>query len=252
MPHSLFLGSALATQNRLAASPSKVPSPDGPLSTAPSRVPLPRRIATFFRSIFKNPRRTRSAKTTPSGSCAHLWHGIVDMALSLLGFAVFINAMILVLAAALFYYGAEADATKMGPASLFDARTPTGEIVGKPPALLFTLALLAAGQSFSMIATIAGQSVSEGFLRWRVPPAMRRLVTRLIGLVPSLIIVAAGGRSGLNGLLVESRVICRRAAVRDAAAPIPHELHGDHVCARACVPVPDAPAPHVCSTYTAC
>ncbi|KZP29358.1 natural resistance-associated macrophage protein [Athelia psychrophila] len=222
MPHSLFLGSALAAQDRLAASPSKVPSSDGPLSTAPSRVPLPRRIATFFRSLFKvtftgqsfkddyepEPKTHAERENNALGFVrAHLWHGIVDMTLSLLGFAVIINALILVLAAAVFYYGAGADTTKTGPASLFDAHTLIRELVGKPAALLFALALLAAGQSASMIATVAGQSVSEGFLRWRVSPAMRRLVTRLIGLVPSLIIAAAGGRSGLNGLLVASQVI---------------------------------------------
>ncbi|KZP29380.1 hypothetical protein FIBSPDRAFT_851820 [Athelia psychrophila] len=53
------------------------------------------------------------------------------MALSLLGFAVIINALILVLASAVFYYGAGADATKTGPASLFDAHTLIGDLVGK-------------------------------------------------------------------------------------------------------------------------
>ncbi|KZP06643.1 hypothetical protein FIBSPDRAFT_1000000, partial [Athelia psychrophila] len=81
MPHSPFLGSALGTQDRLATSHSKTLSPDTPLSTAPARTPLPRRIATCFRCLFKvtftdqsrkddyEPERTRSAKTTPSGSC---------------------------------------------------------------------------------------------------------------------------------------------------------------------------------------
>ncbi|KZP29257.1 natural resistance-associated macrophage protein [Athelia psychrophila] len=255
MPHSLFLGSALATQDRLAASPSKTPSPDGFLSTAPSRVPLPRRLATFFRSIFKvtftgqsfkddyepEPKTHVERENNALGFVrAHLWHGIVDMALSLLGFAVIINALILVLAAAVFYYGAGADATKTGPASLFDAHTLIRDLVGKPAALLFALALLAAGQSASMIATVAGQSVSEGFLRWRVSPAMRRLVTRLIGLVPSLIIAAAGGRSGLNGLLVASQVILS-VSLPFVTLPLIY-LTSSKAIMSVRVPVPPAPA----------
>ncbi|KZP04132.1 Nramp-domain-containing protein [Athelia psychrophila] len=247
MPHSLFLGSALATQDRLAASPSKTPSPDGLLSTAPSRVPLPRRIATFFRSIFTvtftghsfkddyepEPKTHAERENNALGFVrAHLWHGIVDMALSLLGFAVIINALILVLAAAVFYYGAGADATKTGPASLFDAHTLIRELVGKPAALLFALALLAAGQSVSMIATVAGQS--------RVSPAMRRLVTRLIGLAPSLIIAAAGGRSGLNGLLVASQVILS-VSLPFVTLPLIY-LTSSKAIMSVRVPVPPAPA----------
>lgn len=94
-------------------------------------------------------------------------------------------------------------------------------------AILFALALLASGQSSSIIATLAGQIVSEGFIRWklsvRLPrraspcharpltshlqPVMRRLVTRCIGLVPSLAVAAAVGRSGIDTLLVASQVI---------------------------------------------
>ncbi|KZP24083.1 hypothetical protein FIBSPDRAFT_951392 [Athelia psychrophila] len=196
-------GCALDAHN--ARSPHRLPSktvssdaPSPPPHPASPFQPLPRRITTLFRSIFKvtfadqsskddygpEPKTHAERENNALGFVyAHLWHGIVHMALSLLGFAV------------------------TGPANLFDAHTLMGDLVRKPAALLFALALLAAGQSASMIATVAGQSVSEGFLRWRVSPTMRCLVTRLIGLVLSLIIAAAGGRSGPNGLLVASQVI---------------------------------------------
>jgi len=89
---------------------------------------------------------------------------------------------------------------------LFDAHDLIQDNVGKAAALLFALALLSAGQSSSIIATVAGQSVSEGFLQWKVSPVVRRLLTRLIGLIPSMIVAVAVGRSGIDTLLVASQV----------------------------------------------
>lgn len=92
-------------------------------------------------------------------------------------------------------------------------------------AFLFAFALLAAGQSSSIIATVAGQAVSEGFLQWRVSvssftcrplrglnccgvqPVVRRLLTRLLGLIPSMIVAIAVGRRGIDALLVASQVV---------------------------------------------
>lgn len=90
-------------------------------------------------------------------------------------------------------------------------------------ATLFAVALLAAGQSSSIIATVAGQAVSEGFLQWRVSvwlciflaytitdfcqPIIRRLVTRMIAIIPSMIVAVAIGRSGIDSLLVVSQVV---------------------------------------------
>lgn len=155
---------------------------------------------------------------------AHIYHGIFDVAASLLGFAVLINSMyvffsllwrpsltlplrILILASAVFYYGENGGTGDANPASLFDAHALIKDIVGPGAALLFALALLAAGQSSSIIATVAGQAVSEGFLRWRVSPVVRRLITRMIGLVPSLTVAIAVGRPGIDALLVASQVV---------------------------------------------
>ncbi|KZP24090.1 hypothetical protein FIBSPDRAFT_1042389 [Athelia psychrophila] len=190
---TIFASGGLYFPGDIVASPPPLqrPHPQTRPSTAPSRIPQTRRIATFFRSIFKVPSTDRPFKDyepDPKTHAerennalgfvrAHLWHGIVDMALSLLGFAVIIDVFILVLAAAVFYYGAGADATKMGPASLFDAHMLIGDLVGKPAALLWAKRL--------------GGISAMAHLR----------------LVPCLIIAAARGRSGLNGLLVASQVI---------------------------------------------
>lgn len=74
-------------------------------------------------------------------------------------------------------------------------------------AVLFALALLAAGQSSSIVATLAGQVISEGFIRWKVSPMLRRLLTRCLGLIPSVIVAAALGRAGVSTLLVISQVV---------------------------------------------
>jgi metal iron transporter len=69
------------------------------------------------------------------------------------------------------------------------------------------VALLAAGQSSSLIATVAGQAVSQGFLNFRfVSPALRRLITRCIGLIPSMVVALAVGRRGIDAMLVASQV----------------------------------------------
>ncbi|TFK90084.1 Nramp-domain-containing protein [Polyporus arcularius HHB13444] len=233
MPHSLFLGSALATQDRLSPAPSPPPKPptlrtvdstlstdsDVTISSTPSankRGPysLLEYVTASVRRHFRvlpstvlpdEPKSHAEHENKPLAFVrAHLYHGIVDMVVSLLGLAVVINALILILSAAVFFSG---DTGSTGPASLFDAYDLLQSSVGKPAAILFALALLASGQSSSIIATLAGQIVSEGFIRWRLSPVMRRLFTRCLGLVPALVVAAGLGRAGIDTLLVASQVI---------------------------------------------
>ncbi|OCF58279.1 metal iron transporter [Kwoniella mangroviensis CBS 10435] len=135
----------------------------------------------------------------------HLLHSTIDTALSLLGFALTINSSILTLAGAAFYYGnndASAD-----DADLFGAFALIKSYIGHAAAIIFALALLCAGQSASITATLAGQVVSEGFINWKTSPLIRRLVTRLIGVIPAAIVASAVGPSGLNTMLVASQVL---------------------------------------------
>lgn len=228
MPHSLFLGSHLATQDRLSKeSISPVSSlsdkarelePTGVTSRRERLQYLGRAIWQKFRSLFVVSRaelealntRPKSHKNRENNSLefvqSHLYHGMVDMVSSLLGFAVIINALILILASAVFYYESGAYGSE-SPASLFDAHTLINNTIGRAPALLFALALLASGQSASLVATVAGQSVSEGFLNWKVSPVVRRLLTRLLGLIPSMTVAIVVGPNGINFLLVASQVV---------------------------------------------
>ncbi|KAJ7665332.1 natural resistance-associated macrophage protein-domain-containing protein [Mycena polygramma] len=225
MPHSLFLGSALATQDRLTTEnpPSAVKLE--PLSVAGSRETTSRTLyelsrlrqfVEYLASLFRTPPPSRSSTRVKSHADrennsfafirAHLNHAIVDVVGSLLGFAVLINSLILILASMVFYYGDSHPTTEQA-ASLFDAYKLIHDIVGPPAATLFAIALLASGQSSSIIATVAGQAVSEGFLQWRVSAVVRRLLTRLIAVIPSMAVAIALGRPGINALLVTSQVI---------------------------------------------
>lgn len=132
----------------------------------------------------------------------HITHATVDIVFSLVGFAITINSAILIIAAAAFYKNPEA-----ADADLFAAHHLIGSYLGSGPALLFAIALLCSGQSASISCTLAGQVVSEGFIEWRTSPLVRRLVTRLIGMVPSMVVATAVGRSGIDTLLVVSQVI---------------------------------------------
>ncbi|KAJ3867707.1 natural resistance-associated macrophage protein-domain-containing protein [Lentinula novae-zelandiae] len=227
MPHSLFLGSALATQDRDSPPESQYPSRSidssisststvfsargSPETSARKETP---EVAQVFRT---HPETTYGAKYNirrhedwENNSFdfvkRHLYHGIVDMTGSLLGFAVVINSMILILSSAVFFSGNGSGQTQLA-AGLFDAYDLIRSAVGRSAATLFAIALLAAGQSSSLIATIAGQAVAEGFLRWRVSPIIRRLFTRIIAIIPSMAVAIAFGRPGINALLVISQVI---------------------------------------------
>ncbi|KAF5352802.1 hypothetical protein D9756_006228 [Leucocoprinus leucothites] len=244
MPHSLFLGSALATQDRIECrqSPEETKLAISTTSTRSSEdfetlTPPPRSLVSalvestvrLFRAPPASPHATPATRHSEhennpfSFVKAHIYHGIADVVTCLLGFAVLINSMyvlfpvytdelvrpsprILILASAVFYYG-QNNHGDSGPASLFDAYDLIRDLAGQPAATLFAIALLASGQSSSFIATLAGQAVSEGFIQWRVSPVIRRLLTRLIAIIPSMIVAVAVGRDGIDALLVASQVI---------------------------------------------
>jgi manganese transport protein len=117
-------------------------------------------------------------------------------------FALFINGAILVVAAATFHgRGQEV-------AEIQDAYKLLSPMLGVPVAgTLFALALLASGQNSTLTGTLAGQIVMEGFLRIRLRPWLRRLITRLIAIVPAVIVTGLYGEHGSASLLVLSQVI---------------------------------------------
>ncbi|KAF9243857.1 natural resistance-associated macrophage protein-domain-containing protein [Melanogaster broomeanus] len=183
MPHALFLGSNLSTQDRVTSAPTDLPPPAMSQSFS-----LQSKIRQLCRTMFYFSRTGHDDlkdRTTP-----HLTHGTVDVVVSLLAVAVPINAAILMLAATVFY-------TPDGSAStgLSNMHTLIAQTLGNGAALVFSLALICSGQTASVTATLAGQI-----------PFLRRLLTRLLSLIPSMIVAIAYGPSGINTLLVTSQV----------------------------------------------
>ena len=118
-------------------------------------------------------------------------------------FAFFINAAILILAAATFHRNGNHDVAEIGQA--YHLLAP---LLGTTFAsVLFAVALLASGQNSTITGTLAGQIVMEGFLDIRLPAWLRRLITRLIAIVPAVIVTAMYGEKGTGALLILSQVI---------------------------------------------
>jgi manganese transport protein len=119
-----------------------------------------------------------------------------------------LNAAILVLAAMVFYdklaFDDETDWIRVGYHTL--ALEPfLGTVAAS---ILFAIALLASGQSSTITGTLAGQVVMEGFMHWRIRPWARRLITRLVAIVPAIVIIGwRGENTSVTGLLVLSQVV---------------------------------------------
>jgi manganese transport protein len=129
--------------------------------------------------------------------------------------AFFVNAAILVLAATVFY-GKESVAVAGGQVVRFGpeadwirvAFLTLAPLLGTAAAsILFAVALLASGQSSTITGTLAGQVVMEGFMHWKLPPWVRRLITRGLAILPAILIIGIRGDIGVNDLLTLSQVV---------------------------------------------
>ncbi|MGH7532150.1 MAG: divalent metal cation transporter, partial [Gemmatimonadales bacterium] len=118
-------------------------------------------------------------------------------------FAFFINGAILVVAAATFHQSGHAEVAEIG-----DAYRLLSPLLGTALAsTLFAVALLASGLNSTITGTLAGQVVMEGFLDIRLPPWLRRLLTRMIAIIPAVLVTAFLGERGTGKLLILSQVI---------------------------------------------
>jgi manganese transport protein len=146
--------------------------------------------------------QSRNYERTPKGKREAIFMANVDSVLALT-VALFVNAAILIVAAAVFHsrgmYHVEAiqDAYKLLSPLLGAAGAST----------LFAVALLASGQNSSITGTLAGQVVMEGFIHLKVSPWLRRMITRGLAIVPTVIVVALMGEQGTEKLLILSQVI---------------------------------------------
>lgn len=148
--------------------------------------------------------QTRAYPRSFPGKRMAIKYGSIDSTLSLLC-AFFVNAAILILAAAAFHYGPNPN---HDVASLTEAYRLLSPAVGQNAAkYLFAIALLASGQNSTITGTLSGQIVMEGFLHISLRPWMRRMITRVIAIIPAAIVAGVYGNEGAGKLLVLSQVI---------------------------------------------
>ena len=151
----------------------------------------------YLHSALVQSRRIGDDHASKATACRY---NLIDSAIAL-NAAFFVNAAILVLSAAVFHRnGVEV-------ASIEQAYKLLPDFLGSSAPILFGIALLCAGQSSTLTGTLAGQIVMEGYLNLRIAPWLRRLVTRLIALVPAVVVISLTGEGSTQQLLVLSQVI---------------------------------------------
>jgi manganese transport protein len=146
--------------------------------------------------------QSRKYLRTSAGKREAIFMGNIDSALALT-VALFVNAAILIVAASVFYRSGHFEV-----AAIEDAYKLLSPLVGAAGAsTLFAIALLASGQNSSITGTLAGQIVMEGFIHIRLKPWLRRMITRSIAIIPTIIVVWFTGERGTEKLLLLSQVI---------------------------------------------
>jgi manganese transport protein len=145
--------------------------------------------------------QTRAYDQTIPGKKVAVKYAFIDSTIAL-SFALFINAAILIVAAATFHTSGNTEVAEIQDA--YKLLTP---LLGAGASTVFALALLASGQASTITGTLAGQIVMEGFLNIRLRPWLRRLITRAIAIIPAAIVATLYGESGTAQLLVFSQVI---------------------------------------------
>jgi manganese transport protein len=146
--------------------------------------------------------QTRQYEETPAGKRVAVKYAFIDSTIAL-SFALFINAAILIVAAATFHTSGHSEVAEIQDA--YKLLTPLLGVGGA--SAVFALALLASGQNSTLTGTLAGQIVMEGFLNIRIRPWLRRLITRAIAIVPAVIVAIVYGEHGTAKLLILSQVI---------------------------------------------
>jgi len=146
--------------------------------------------------------QTRRFERTSLGMREAIKFATIDSSAALM-FALFINAAILVLAAAAFHWSGHQDV-----AEIQDAFKLLSPLLGVQVAsALFAIALLASGQNSTLTGTLAGQIVMEGFLNFRIAPWLRRVITRGLAIIPAVLVIGIFGEQKTTQLLIASQVV---------------------------------------------
>jgi len=145
--------------------------------------------------------QTRKIDRTDFGIKQAIKFNRIDTTIAL-NLAFFVNAAILIVAASVFFKTGNSDV-----AEIKEAHRLLPDFLGNVAPVLFAVALIAAGQSSTVTGTLAGQIIMEGYLSLRINPLLRRLITRLVAIVPALIVIIIYGEKNVDALLILSQVI---------------------------------------------
>jgi manganese transport protein len=146
--------------------------------------------------------QTRAHEISKKGKKEAIKFATIDSSIALT-IALFVNAAILILAAAVFFTSGHQNVAEIG-----DAYKLLAPLLGVGGAsILFAVALLASGQNSTITATLAGQIILEGFMNIKMKPWVRRLVTRSLAIIPAVIIAVLFQGSGLSRLLIFSQIV---------------------------------------------
>ncbi|MCX6295628.1 MAG: Nramp family divalent metal transporter, partial [Bacteroidetes bacterium] len=145
--------------------------------------------------------QTRKIDRTFEGIKEAIKYNFIDTFIAL-NMALFVNAAILILAAAAFFSTGHNEVSQIQ-----DAHHLLIDIFGNAAPALFAIALIAAGQSSTLTGTLSGQIVMEGYLNLRIQPWLRRLITRLIAIIPAFLVILFLGEGATGELLILSQVI---------------------------------------------
>lgn len=146
--------------------------------------------------------KTRKYSQDKEGKKEAIFFATIDSSIALF-LAFLVNAAILILAAAAFHYSGHSTVSEIGDA--YNLLTPLLGVAGA--SVVFAIALLAAGQNSTLTGTMAGQIIMEGFLNIRLPAWLRRMITRLLAIIPAVLVAIYYGESGTGKLLILSQVI---------------------------------------------
>lgn len=131
-----------------------------------------------------------------------LSYSYTELVLSLFLIAVFVNAAILIVAGSTLY--GKPDAKDADLLSIYEMLS---HYISPAAGLIFALSMLFAGQSAGIVCTMAGQIISEGFINWSVKPWLRRIITRVLAIIPVLLVISALGREGVSTIMNASQVV---------------------------------------------
>jgi manganese transport protein len=145
--------------------------------------------------------QTRKIERTDAGIKQAIKFNRIDTTIAL-NLAFFVNAAILIVAATVFFKTGNSDV-----AEIKEAHRLLPQFLGNLAPILFAVALIASGQSSTITGTLAGQIVMEGYLSLRINPILRRLITRIVAIIPALIVIIIYGEENVDALLILSQVI---------------------------------------------